>query len=995
MRVDMGTIQQTLTPDAASVLNQSISEAARRNHGQTTPLHVAARAATLLSSSSGFLRQACIKSHPNSSHPLQCRALELCFSVALERLPTAETADADANEAKPPLSNALMAALKRAQAHQRRGCPEQQQQPLLAVKVELEQLIISILDDPSVSRVMREASFSSPTVKSAIEQSLGGSNSSGSPGPVNPASIGFGYRPVPGPVNRNLYLNPRLHQPDVAQTGLQRTDEAKRVVDIMVRTRKRNPVLVGESMPQILVKEILGKIESGEISAGTLRNSQVIRVEKEIASEKAQMTTRVKEISGLVETRMENSDLGRVVLDLGDLKWLVEQQQASNAAAGSGAVAEMGRLLDRYRGRLWLIGTATCETYLRCQVYYPSMENDWDIQAIPITAKSPPAGIFPRLVSNNNAMLLSSPIESISQARSLHIPAVTLPSRRVHESSDSGGGMRCCPQCLQNYKNNIANLETSSSDRTLLPQWLQNAEAGGLAKSNVSDKKLTKDQELVELQKKWNEACLRLHPNYHWTVSETIVPSSVSLLKLQSCRNPSASTLQLNSCSDRSRPGSPVGTDLVLGRPNRDLSSPEKTRESHIDGVLGNGSEKLGESFDIDSFKKLRKGLAETVWWQHDAASAVAGTITQFKHGNGKSRGISSKGDVWFLFTGPDRIGKRKMASALSDLVSRAQPTTISLGKRRDDEHSSLSLRGKTALDRVTDVVRKNPFAVIVIEDIDEADSILRDNLKLAMERGRISDSHGREVSLGNVIVILTMNWSPGNEESLSQSFDPIDETNLESLISKGWQLRFSVRNKTRKRMPSWLYNDDQERAARQRKEISFDLNEMAKVDEDKANRSPTNSSDVTTDHDQEDNIGLIHKLLSPPQSAKSVYRELRAIADDVIFFRPVDFGLIKSKTSDSLNKRFCRVLGFRSKLEINDDALERIAGSIWLGKISLEEWMDETMISSLNQMKHRVSSGSVDVDDEVVVFKLELDDDLSDRVSGCYLPGSIRTPVD
>ncbi|PHT75215.1 hypothetical protein T459_18737 [Capsicum annuum] len=56
MRAGLSTIQQTLTPEAATVLNHSIAEASRRNHGQTTPLHVAA---TLLSSPSGFLRQAC------------------------------------------------------------------------------------------------------------------------------------------------------------------------------------------------------------------------------------------------------------------------------------------------------------------------------------------------------------------------------------------------------------------------------------------------------------------------------------------------------------------------------------------------------------------------------------------------------------------------------------------------------------------------------------------------------------------------------------------------------------------------------------------------------------------------------------------------------------------------------------------------------------------------------------------------------------------------
>ncbi|CAH2077474.1 unnamed protein product [Thlaspi arvense] len=923
MRADLITIQQTLTPEAATVLNQSIAEATRRNHGHTTPLHVAA---TLLSSSSGFLRQACIKSHPNSSHPLQCRALELCFSVALERLPTTTTsvASSPSQTQEPLLSNALTAALKRAQAHQRRGCPEQQQQPLLAVKVELEQLIISILDDPSVSRVMREASFSSPAVKSAIEQSLFGnsasSRQSGSPGVVNPSAIGFGYRPVQVPVNRNPYLNPRLQQHGGSgpHSGvMQRNDEAKRVIEIMLRSRKRNPVLVGDSEPQILAKEILGKIESGEFSDGPLRNVQVIRLEKELAS-----STRFGEISGLVETRIGNSDLnGGVVLDIGDLKWLAEHP-ATNGGGG-GAVAEMRKLLERYKGRLCFIGTATCETYLRCQVYYPSMENDCDLQAIPIAAKSPLPTIFPRLGSNinnnSNAMLLSSSnisMESISPMKSFQIPT---------------GRMSCCSRCLQSYENDVASLEKSltGNNRSVLPQWLQNAKA-----DNDGDKKLTKDQQIVELQKKWNDLCSRLHPNP--TVSESVAPSSLPMMK--SNTRPDIIT----------PPGSPVGTDLVLGRPNRVLFSPEnKTRETRL--------EKLGESFDIDLFKKLLKGLAKSVWWQHDAASSIAAAITECKHGNGKS-----KGDIWLMFTGPDRAGKRKMASALSDLVSGSQPITISLGSgsRTDD---GLNLRGKTALDRLAETVRRNPFAVIVMEDIDEADVLLRNNVKLAMERGRILDSYGREVSLGNVIIILTTNSSLGPEKNVA----PIDETRLESLVSKGWQLRLSVcsSSRTRKRKPNWLYSDDG--TTKQRKEICFDLNEAAEFD---------SSSDVTVEHDQEDNSNLVHKLV--------------ALADDAIVFRPVDFGSIKSKTADFLKKRFSNGVADGLTVEIEEDALERIAGAIWLSKISLEEWIEEAMGSSLNSVRAQVSSS------EGSVIRIELEDDMSDRISGGYLPSSIRTVI-
>lgn len=414
MRAGLSTIQQTLTPEAASVLNHSIGEAGRRNHGQTTPLHVAA---TLLSSPNGFLRQACIKSHPNSSHPLQCRALELCFSVALERLPTAQSSSPTA-AAEPPISNALMAALKRAQAHQRRGCPEQQQQPLLAVKVELEQLIISILDDPSVSRVMREASFSSPAVKATIEQSL---NSS----PAAPTSSGLGFRgPSPAvisaPPARNLYLNPRLQQQGSLATPVQqRGEDVRKVFDILLRSKKRNPVLVGESEPEAVVRELLRRIENRELGEGPLCNVQVIHLEKEIcSSDRLQIGNRIKELGDLVENRMDNLEGGGggVVLDMGDLKWLVQQQPVTAGVSGSGAVqvqqqvvpeggraavAEMGKLLAKYGdagcgARLWLIGTATCETYLRCQVYHPSMENDWDLQAVPIAARAPLPGLFPR-----------------------------------------------------------------------------------------------------------------------------------------------------------------------------------------------------------------------------------------------------------------------------------------------------------------------------------------------------------------------------------------------------------------------------------------------------------------------------------------------------------------------------------------------------------------------------------------------------------------------
>ncbi|GAB2227156.1 hypothetical protein Droror1_Dr00008968 [Drosera rotundifolia] len=180
MRSSGCTFQQALTQEASAMVKQAVTLARRRGHTQVTPLHVAQ---AMLSASSGLLRAACLQSH---SHPFQCRALELCFNVALNRLPTStSTSMLGLHSYQPTISNALIAAFKRAQAHQRRGTVENQQQPILIVKIELEQLIVSILDDPSVSRVMREAGFSSTVVKGKVEQALSMEMSSRSAQPLN------------------------------------------------------------------------------------------------------------------------------------------------------------------------------------------------------------------------------------------------------------------------------------------------------------------------------------------------------------------------------------------------------------------------------------------------------------------------------------------------------------------------------------------------------------------------------------------------------------------------------------------------------------------------------------------------------------------------------------------------------------------------------------------------------------------------------------------
>ncbi|XP_022937779.1 protein SUPPRESSOR OF MAX2 1-like [Cucurbita moschata] len=1014
MRAGLSTIQQTLTPEAASVLNHSIVEAGRRNHGQTTPLHVAA---TLLSSSNGFLRQACIKSHPNSSHPLQCRALELCFSVALERLPTAQTASPGT---EPPISNALMAALKRAQAHQRRGCPEQQQQPLLAVKVELEQLIISILDDPSVSRVMREASFSSPAVKATIEQSLN-SSARASSSPVG----GLGFRHSPAGPPRNLYLNPRMQQQGSIVAPLlqqHRGEEVGKVIDILLRSRKRNPVLVGESEPEAVVKELLRRIENGELGDGALCKAQVIHLEKEICgNDRSQIGARIKH---LVESRMENlNGGGGVVLDMGNLQWLVQQQPATRGGSGSGtvpqpvvseggraAVAEIGKLLAKHGngdgGRLWLIGTATCETYLRCQVYHPSMENDWDLQALPITARAPLLGLFPRPGTTG---VLNRPVESLSMIKGFSTKATVPIGSVALENLDSSRKTRCCARCIHNYEQELEKLVAKELDKPSsvlkleggkalpLPLWLQNAKAEDehSKKHEATIESLDEEQirkhKTRELEKKWHDTCLRLHPNFHNLnkFGPNLLGHQLSQPKLQ--LNKAFGEKVLSSL----QPGSPVRTELALGRMNDNDNSAEQTHKEQVKDFLGCISSepeskvcelrsgKFLNASDIDSYKRLFKGILEKVWWQQEAASALATSVTQFKLGNGKRRGTIRKGDMWLLFLGPDRVGKKKMATALAELVSGSNPVTICLGSKRSDG----GIRGRTVLDRISEAVRRNRFSVIVLDDFDESDLLLHGSIKKAMERGRFTDSHGREISLGNIIFILTSNWIPNDMKHLSDG-NPLEEEKLASLARSTWELKLSLSRKTIKRRLERAHGE--ERCSKLRTEtsptISFDLNETADTEDEKTDGS-LNSSDVTIEHETEHGLNIRQLSFPSPSKSQDIFERV----DDAIIFKPVDFASIKHNITSSINKKFSSMVGEKISLDLHENALEKITSGVWLSNMNVDEWIEKVLVPSLKELK--ASLPSFDAFDSMAV-RLDADDS-----SGCWgsedqLPRSIKVVV-
>ncbi|XP_022745909.1 protein SMAX1-LIKE 8-like isoform X2 [Durio zibethinus] len=515
MPTPVSVARQCLTPEAAHALDEAVSVARRRGHGQTTSLHAVS---ALLSLPSSALRDACARARNAAYSPrLQFRALELCLSVSLDRVPSSQLSN------DPPVSNSLMAAIKRSQANQRRQ-PENfhlyrdfsQQNPsnISCVKVELQHLILSILDDPVVSRVFGEAGFRSSEIKLAIIRPLPNllrySRSRGPPvflGNLENSGPAYESTRVPG---RRGFTFPF---PGFA-SYFEGEENCKRIGEVLAR--RRNPLLVGVCAYDALAcfTESLEKKKEG-LLVKEISGLNIICIENYILKcindgfKEGEVGLKFEEMGRVIEREMGGSGL---VLNYGDLKIFVSDKSGKSEddeedGGVSYVVGHLTRLLRVYGGKVWLLGAVTSyQTYLKFLSRFPSVEKDWDLQILPITSlRTSLAESYPKSSLLESFVpfggFFSTPSESKGSLSSSyqHVPRCHLCNERCEEEviAISKGGF---------------NVSVTDQCQSTLSSWLQMTDLGANKGSDVK----TKDDGLLNtkvagLQKKWDNICQRLH----------------------------------------------------------------------------------------------------------------------------------------------------------------------------------------------------------------------------------------------------------------------------------------------------------------------------------------------------------------------------------------------------------------------------------------------------------------------------------------------------
>jgi hypothetical protein len=361
--------RQCLSPAAVTALDAAVVSARRRAHAQTTSRPLIS--ALLAPPAPPLLRDALARARSAAYAPrVQLKALELCFAVSLDRLPSASasasassSSASAADEQEPAVSNSLMAAIKRSQANQRRN-PDTfhfyhqaaTAQAPAAVRVELSQLVLAILDDPVVSRVFGDAGFRSGEIKLAILR----------PAPPMPMLGRLPTRSRPPP----LFLCSFAAADDAdvpspaagSLAGGSGEENFRRIGEVLARGR--NPMLVGvgaaSAAADFAVASPYRVLPVGPTS--------IDHTELGVAASMASAT------SGLI-------------ISIGDLKELVPDD-GELQEMGRRVVTEVTRVLETHRaGRVWVLGwSATYETYLTFLSKFPLLDKDWELQLLPITA---------------------------------------------------------------------------------------------------------------------------------------------------------------------------------------------------------------------------------------------------------------------------------------------------------------------------------------------------------------------------------------------------------------------------------------------------------------------------------------------------------------------------------------------------------------------------------------------------------------------------------
>lgn len=567
-----------------------------------------------------------------------------------------------------------------------------------------------------------------------------------------------------------------------------RNEEIRNVIRILSRKTKNNPVLVGA--PGVgktaIIEGLAQRIVKGDVPSN-LKNKKLISLDMGALIAGAKYRGEFEERLKAVLAEVKQAD-GEIVLFIDEIHNIVGAGKAEGAM-------DAGNLLKPMlaRGELHCIGATTLDEYREYMEQDKALERRFQRVLVSEPTVSETISILRGLresfENHHHVKIHDQALVAAAQLSHRYISDRFLPDKAIdlvdEASAEIRVEMNSVPVEIDREKRHLLQLE--------IEEKALKEEADEVSKQRLSElqKELENVREsLNSLMLEWENEKAELKALQ--SKREEIDQAKRQLDLAQNAYNlEEAASLQHGTIPKLEKELAELEAAYELKNQHHDGLVQEAVTETQIAAVISRQTgipiSKLAED-DRHKLLKLNERLAMRVLGQDMAVETVADAVLRARAGiQDPNRPLGS-----FLFLGPTGVGKTELAKALAEQLFDSEANMIRIDMSEYMEKANVSRLvgaspgyiGYEEGGQLTEAVRRQPYAVILLDEIEKAHSDVFNILLQILDDGRLTDGQGRTIDFKNTIIIMTSNIGSDHLlEVMAEKTDKIIDPKTEAEI--------------------------------------------------------------------------------------------------------------------------------------------------------------------------------------------------------------------